>query len=97
VATIIGPWHCIENIFEHEGNVGHQIMCVADIELDERSIYDRDLIEYAEDDGTPCFARWFTPHRLPNGVELYPRGLLALIDDGLVGSVPRAQPCATLS
>jgi 8-oxo-dGTP pyrophosphatase MutT (NUDIX family) len=90
VPTIIGPWHCIENIFEHEGNVGHQIMCVADIELDNRSIYDKNLIEFAEDDGTLCTAKWFTPNLLPEGVHLYPLGLSSLISDRLVGP----QPCS---
>lgn len=85
--TITSRWHTIENIFHHEGSVGHQIMCVADVELDDRSIYERDLIEFAEIDGTLCSASWFNPNCLPGGIELYPLGLSPLIEDGRVGSI----------
>lgn len=84
--SIVEAWHCIENIFEHEGNIGHQIMLAADIKLDDCSIYDRDVIEYVENDGTSCSARWFTPNHLDDGIQLYPIGLSALIENGLVGS-----------
>jgi ADP-ribose pyrophosphatase YjhB (NUDIX family) len=94
-ATIVGPWHFIENIFEHEGNIGHQMMCVADVELDDRSIYEKDLIEFLENDGTVCSAGWFNPNLLPDEVELYPNGLSTLIEGGLVGRQRGLSPCGT--
>jgi 8-oxo-dGTP pyrophosphatase MutT (NUDIX family) len=89
--TIVGPWHCVENIFEHEGNIGHQFMLVADVKLDDPSVYERDLIHFLECDGTVCSARWFDPSRLPDGLKLYPLGLSPLIDEGLVGPLARDQ------
>lgn len=84
-ATIVGPWYGIENIFTHEGHVGHQFMFVADIELDDVSLYERDEIPYRENDGTRCHAAWFRPTALPPGVELFLLDLLALIGHGVVG------------
>jgi ADP-ribose pyrophosphatase YjhB (NUDIX family) len=84
-ATIVGPWHFIENIFEHEGSIGHQMMLVAEVELNDRSIYDQDVIHFTEINGTSCSARWYDPSRLPNGVKLYPAGLWELIDARLIG------------
>ena len=77
--TTIGPWHCVESIFVHEGNVGHQIIFLADIVLDDPEIYMRDIIEYSENDGTVCIAKWFCPTNLPQGVQLFPTALVPLI------------------
>lgn len=81
-AAIAGPWHLFENIFEHEGNIGHEFVFAANIELSDGSFYGRDSVAYLEDDGAACSASWFSPLDLPAGVELYPRGLQALIQAG---------------
>ncbi len=73
--TITGPWTAFENIYRHEGALGHEILFAADIRLDDAALYARDAIRFSEDDGTACLARWVRPNALPTGVALYPDGL----------------------
>ncbi len=69
-------WNVFENIYEHEGAVGHEIVFAADIELLERSLYDRARIEPVEADGARCAAGWFSLDDLAaRGWALYPTGL----------------------
>ena len=73
---IVGPWHLLENIFEHHGAIGHEFIFAAEMELVESSLYQRDEIHYSEHDGTAATARWFGRDMLRNaGMELYPTGL----------------------
>lgn len=83
-ARVTGPWHVFENIFEHEGNIGHEFAFAANVELDDASLYRSEEIVYCEDDGLACRASWFSPTALPAGVELYPAGLLQAIKEGAV-------------
>ena len=76
---LTGSWHCFENIYEHEGATGHEFIFAADVVLKAQALYDRDSIAFCEDECTPCRAVWQSPGNLPNGVELYPSGLLALL------------------
>jgi 8-oxo-dGTP pyrophosphatase MutT (NUDIX family) len=73
--TIAGPWLTIENLFEHEGFLGHEFVFAANIRLKDPSLYERDEIRLIEHDRTIWMARWFIPDALPEGVALYPRGL----------------------
>ncbi|HEX9955134.1 MAG TPA: NUDIX domain-containing protein [Allosphingosinicella sp.] len=82
-SEIVGPWHGFENIFEHEGRIGHEYVFAANLRLAEERFYQTDRIDYFEDDGALLTAKWFTPTALPEGVELYPGGLLALVEDGV--------------
>jgi ADP-ribose pyrophosphatase YjhB (NUDIX family) len=84
VARITGPWHTLENIYEHEGNTGHEYDFVANVELCDPQLYTKDRINYLEDDGALCSAGWFSPLNLPKGFELFPNGLLELIQAGAV-------------
>jgi ADP-ribose pyrophosphatase YjhB (NUDIX family) len=83
-ATITGPWHAFENIFEHEGHIGHEFVFAANVALGDPALYARETIRYLEDDGLTCTAGWYLPTGLPDGVALYPEGLLALIEAGAV-------------
>jgi ADP-ribose pyrophosphatase YjhB (NUDIX family) len=80
--TVIEPWHTIENIFEHEGNVGHQYVFLANVELGNSRLYAMDRIDFCENDGGRCSASWYSPTQLPTGVHLYPVGLLDLVQTG---------------
>lgn len=73
--TITGSWTVFENIFRHEGTLGHEILFAADICLHDAALYERDVIRFSEDDGTACTARWVRPGALPSGIALYPDGL----------------------
>ena len=48
---VLGPWFAFENIFAHEGDIGHEIIFAAGIELADRSLYARDKIVFTESDG----------------------------------------------
>lgn len=77
--TIAGPWTVFENIYRHEGALGHEIVFAADIRLHAAALYAREAIAFREDDGTACRAGWFAPHALPEGIALYPDGLAAAL------------------
>lgn len=73
---IVGPWHPLENIYEHHRAIGHEFIFAADIELADPSLYQRDEIRYSELDETAATARWFGRDMLRDaGIELYPTGL----------------------
>ncbi|MGR9238180.1 NUDIX hydrolase [Rhizobium leguminosarum] len=77
---IVGPWHLLENIYEHHGATGHEYIFAADIELADASLYERDEIRYSELDETAATARWFGRDRLRDaGIDLYPIGLDKLL------------------
>ncbi|KQQ11957.1 DNA mismatch repair protein MutT [Methylobacterium sp. Leaf123] len=78
--TMTGPWTVFENIYRHEGALGHEIVFAADIRLHDAALYDRDVIRFSEDDGTACTARWFRPTALPDGAALFPDGLAAALE-----------------
>lgn len=78
--AIRGPWLAFENIFEHEGALGHEIIFAAEVELADQTLYQRDEIIFAEDDGTACKARWIDLDDLKaSGLALYPSGLAASV------------------
>ncbi|MGO6817991.1 NUDIX hydrolase [Rhizobium brockwellii] len=77
---IVGPWHLLENIYEHHGAIGHEFIFAADIELANASLYERDEIHYSELDETAATARWFGRDSLRDvGIDLYPTGLDRLL------------------
>ena len=77
---IVGPWHLLENIYEHHGATGHEYIFAADIKLADASLYERDEIHYSELDETAATARWFGRDRLRDaGIDLYPTGLDKLL------------------
>jgi NADH pyrophosphatase NudC (nudix superfamily) len=78
--SIVGPWHALENIFTYEGALGHEIVFAAHIELNDRSLYDREEIVYTIENGKVMRAVWADPAELAaRGIELYPAGLAELI------------------
>lgn len=77
---IVGPWHVFENIYRHEGRLGHEIVFAADVELVDTSLYRRREIVFSEDNGARCRARWIDLAELTaTGWDLYPDGLSALL------------------
>ncbi|OHV15337.1 DNA mismatch repair protein MutT [Methylorubrum extorquens] len=77
--TMTGPWTVFENIYRHEGALGHEIVFAADIRLHDAALYDRDVIRFSEDDGTACTARWLRPAALPDSAAFFPDGLAAAL------------------
>lgn len=74
--TVSGAPLVIENIYEHEGATGHEILFVAEVLFPDGAFAGRDVIAFAEDNGTECLARWFDIDALgTDTVDLYPTGL----------------------
>jgi len=82
--TILGPWHAFENIFVHEGAIGHEYLFAANVRLADQRVYGMERLTFAEADLVRCHAAWFSPTSLPEGLELYPSGLLPLIETGTI-------------
>ena len=82
--AVTGPWRAFENIYEHEGATGHEIIFAAEIRLGDEAIYRRDRFDFLEHEGLRCCAVWLAPLRLPPGVELYPTGLGLAIAQGRI-------------
>jgi 8-oxo-dGTP pyrophosphatase MutT (NUDIX family) len=84
-AAVSGPWHGFENIYEHEGAVGHEFVFAANITLDDPRLLKQDRFQYLESDEAACWSAWLNPVALADGVELYPAELLTLIRAGTIG------------
>ena len=75
--AVTGEPVVLENIYTHEGAMGHEVVFAAAVRLPPCTIQGEETITFAEDDGTACTARWFDPAQLdqPSGPALYPDGL----------------------
>jgi 8-oxo-dGTP pyrophosphatase MutT (NUDIX family) len=82
---IVGPWHAMENLYEHEGQAGHEIVFAADIVIKDRTLYRRERVAFTEDAadaGQHVWheAGWFGLAELEaSGVALYPAGLAEVL------------------
>lgn len=75
---ITSPPLVMENLFEHRGALGHEIIFVADVRFEEGAFAGVDEITFEEHDGTPCRARWVPLGALDEaGPPLFPTGLKA--------------------
>ena len=73
----------LENIFQYEGKLGHEIVLVFDGRFVDESLNADDVQLVGEDDGETLYeANWHTlaAFRAANAPPLYPDGLLALLD-----------------
>lgn len=75
--TPLGPPVFMENIYTHEGHVGHEILALFTIAFPPEAFADATQITFQEDDGLTCVAQWFPLHSLdvPGGPRLFPEGL----------------------
>lgn len=70
----------LENIYTHQGVVGHEITFISDVTFPADAYEGVEPIEYLEDNGEKCIARWHDITKLDyGGLELYPSGLKALL------------------
>ena len=72
-----GPPLVMENLYTHQGAVGHEVLFIANVEFDATPFAQLDHIRFRENNGTWCTARWFDVAALdmPGGPALYPAGL----------------------
>lgn len=75
----VSPPTFMENIFVHEGSLGHEIVAIFDVSFPPDTFVAEERIQFTEHSGTICFAEWFSLDSLdlPDGPQLYPSGLKA--------------------
>ena len=69
----------LEDIFEWEGRRRHEVFLVYDVELADRSLYERAQLQVVEDDGETYPARWQPLSDFDGTRRLVPTGLRELI------------------
>lgn len=77
---INGSWRMYENLYEHEGVVGHEYIVGTNVGLLDTSLYAKDRMVFSEDSGQESVARWFP-------IKSCKRGEIALFPDGLVDTL----------
>lgn len=71
-----GEWRTYENIYQHEGALGHEYIHAISVALVDRSLYSQSLIVFSEDSGDQARARWWDVKDLRSGkLALFPDGL----------------------
>ena len=79
---VIGKPMVLENIFMHQGVIGHEITFVSDVIFPDVAYRQDGPIQYVEDKGEKCRAFWFDVEELNCGhLELYPNGLEAQLPE----------------
>jgi len=78
---VIGPPVFMENIYTHEGSIGHEIVAIFNVKFPEAAFVGETRIEFHEDNGTTCFAEWHALDTLdlPDRPQLFPTGLKACL------------------
>lgn len=78
-AKIVSPPVFMENIYTHEGSLGHEVLAIFDIAFPDAAFAGQTRIAFHEENGAPCFAEWFALDTLdrPDRPKLYPAGLTA--------------------
>ncbi|MBL3554413.1 NUDIX hydrolase [Rhodovulum sulfidophilum] len=78
---IVGSPTFIENIYVHEGSLGHEMLAIFDVTFPPEAFAGQTRIAFREDSGVECFAEWFALEELdgPGQPQLYPTGLKALL------------------
>lgn len=71
----------LENVFTYDGQTGHEIVLIYDGAFADRTLYDRPVIEGAEDDGEKIRAVWISLADCADSAAppVYPTGLLELL------------------
>lgn len=69
----------LENHFEFEGRIGHEIVFVYKVQLLDHSLYKKDSIPAVEDSGYEFEAHWIPVQSSKRDTVLYPNGLEELL------------------
>ncbi|MFN3229470.1 MAG: NUDIX hydrolase [Asticcacaulis sp.] len=77
--AIVEPPVFMENIFTHEGHVGHEILAIYTVDFPAGAFDGVERLAFQETHGGPCFAEWFALDALdqPGQPQLFPSGLKA--------------------
>ncbi|WP_305984136.1 NUDIX hydrolase [Roseibium sp. MMSF_3544] len=92
--TLLDTHFVFENIFEHHGVMGHEIVFACHAHFHDSSYYKMDALIFEESDETQALAKWVSLAELDaKGLELYPAGLA----HRLAGEKSPASPRRALS
>ncbi len=84
----------LENLFTHEGKLGHEIVLTYEGDFVDKSFYEADAVPAQEEDGVRFIARWKPLREFREGkAPLYPDGLLHLLSAS-PGNGPSIDPSA---
>lgn len=77
----VGSLSCVaEEIFEYNGNPGHEVAFIFEAEFVNVELYKQDKIMRVDTvHAIPIYAEWLNPHHLPNGLPLFPNDFAAEI------------------
>lgn len=71
----------VENLFEHNGVRGHEIMFNWLLRFEDESLYEHDELPVVEMNGSNYVAHWVAPSDLAaQGIPLFPRELIPLLE-----------------
>jgi ADP-ribose pyrophosphatase YjhB (NUDIX family) len=74
---LLGP---LENIYQHHGDTGHELVMVYQARFVEEQIYQADQLSFAEQDGIELHAKWIPIAKAKAGrVALFPEGLADML------------------
>jgi len=74
--TLLDTHFVMENIFEHQGVTGHEVVFLCPAHFTDSSYYRMDSIVFEKSDDTIGTAKWISLDELAaKGLELYPGGL----------------------
>jgi ADP-ribose pyrophosphatase YjhB (NUDIX family) len=78
--TDIRPVGVLENLFEHEGAAGHEIVFVLAARFANATLYEADQLAFREGDGPEMTAKWVSLAKARAGrMQLFPDGLADLL------------------
>jgi len=78
--TDIRPLGVLENLFNHEGAQGHEIVFVLAAQFSNDTLYDADQLAFREGDGPEMTAKWVSLAKARAGrMRLFPDGLTDLL------------------
>lgn len=79
--SLKGEAMMLENIFVHEGETGHEVMFISEVEFPDAAFRDQERIDFREDNGAHIVARWFDLADLDveGAPSLFPAGLKDLL------------------
>ncbi|ASP33416.1 NUDIX hydrolase [Labrenzia sp. VG12] len=87
--TLLDNHFVMENIYEHHGVTGHEIVFLCHAHFTDSSYYRMDTVIYEINDDTMGTAKWITLDELAaKGLDLYPAGLAQKLSPPAPGQKP---------
>ncbi len=78
----IAPLGVLENLFDHEGTPGHEIVFVFSARFANDTLYEADQLAFKDSDRPEMTAKWIPLAKARAGrVAIFPEGLLDLLDE----------------